>query len=293
MKITIRNVRPSDLGKIVAFVAADRDDQFKYFANNNPDLTFVAIDENDHPLGFITSWQNQVHPHHQNIRIVLSPRSIPTNEVLSGLVSREQARLNELSITLPLIVMYWEPQTRKTAYFEKQGYHIFRKTWMPDLLLDKVSLLDTALPDNVITLREVWQQPTMKNKALTLLRKQYERVHQDNPAAHLSIENWARNVDGELPYLDWSLATLVDGEFKALSFVFPGDAESSLDVGWLTDVDDDAHHVIDLLKIQLQLFKHTQLVSIFGELDSTDPVAMKVKQSFSWEPAPAWISLIK
>ncbi|HAT54641.1 MAG TPA: hypothetical protein DCW31_05295 [Lactobacillus sp.] len=293
MTITIREATSSDLTDIMSFAASDRDDQFKYFASKNPTLTFAAVDDSGQPLGFITSWQNLVHPHHQNIRIVLSPKKLPTSAVIDALVKREQQQLDTLGITLPLIVMYWEPQTRKTVYFEKHGYHIFRKTWMPDLLLDNIPSTNTHLPDDVVTLRDVWAKPAQKKAAISLLRQQYEIVHQDNPAAHLSIENWAKNIDGELPYLDWSLATVVDGDFKALSFVFPGDAESSLDVGWLTDVDNDAHHVIELLNIQCQLFKQTQLRSIFGELDSTDPVAMQVKAKFPWEPAPAWISLIK
>ncbi|GEK29077.1 hypothetical protein [Furfurilactobacillus siliginis] len=292
MTLTVRPLTEADTNLVIMYAAAERDDQFKYFAAANPDLSFAVVDENERVAGFITSWQNRFHPTVQQIRIILSPEHVPVTATMDALLLRERQQLAQLAITRPLATMLWEPQTNKQNYFASHGFQTIRKTWLPDLWLDQLPTAATIAPSNVVPLRFLWEDVDKKTAAIQLLQHHYELTHTRNPPRELSVEEWAAMIENQHVLLDWSLAMVSTNRVVALSFVFPG-GPTSLDFGWLTDINNDATNVIDLLQIQLQLLKRTQIRSIYGELDNTDPVAMKVKEKFPWSPAPAWLSMME
>ena len=139
-------------------------------------------------------------------------------------------------------------------------------------------------------MREVLNEPSLKQDFLQLLKATYEETHLVNASANLTIAEWEQFLTDEEPLVDESLVhvQVIDGKKVVTAYILLHQLES-LEIGWISGQEDRL--LKTMLNHQLLTLHKKGVSSIELEIDTTDPYAMKLFDFLKVESLPCEIWL--
>ncbi|MEO4054673.1 hypothetical protein [Solibacillus sp. CAU 1738] len=194
-----------------------------------------------------------------------------------------------------IIFSFWNTNTRMQAFSNHYKLSLLRKTFLPKLevgeLVTKLENIVTLQMDQILTLQEILNTPSLKNSFLQLLKTTYEETHLVNPTANQSIVEWESSLNDQEPLLDESLVHVQtrNGEQIVTAYILLHH-EEVYEIGWIGGQDD---YILKSILLNQLLRLHENGVShIEAEIDTTDSYAMKLFKFLEIESKtyPTWLT---
>src|SRR5690625_102694 len=244
-------------------------------------------------VGAIFGWKNKFHPNCMYFRIVSHPFYVhyPIEEKLLNKAKNIKHH--------PLITSIWETSARLKSLYIKNGFKEMRRTYMPKLYLtnDIVREIKNRDKNNyfIKSLAEISSNKELMNKLTSLVKRNYESMHQENPIKSMDLANWKSLILAEDTILNGSYIFVNEkqSEIIAYSFLHESDTMNVVELGWCGCIDNRYKHLIpQLIFQQIKYCLSQNINSLLGEFDTTDHYAMEVLKSFPFTPCPTWITYV-
>ena len=232
------------------------------------------------------------HPNCTYFRILANP-FYNILDVEENLLTKALERKKE---TRPWQTSFWETASKLKVVYKNNGFEEIRRTYMPKLKVSNVSN-DISCDKYIIkTLNEILPNETLTEQLTLLVKRIYEETHAVNPVAEMPIAKWRELIlaDDVITAGSYFCIDENEGNILAYSFLHDSDEKDAFDLGWCGALTTEHIQMIPQLvnhQIKYAIEQKTQFLN--GEFDTTDLYAMKVLESFPFEPAPSWITVQK
>lgn len=238
------------------------------------------------------SKKSSFHPNCTYFRILANP-FYNILDVEEKLLAKVLKRKKE---TRPWQTSFWETASKSNAVYKNNGFQEIRRTYMPKLKVTNVSN-DISCDKYIIkTLNEILPNETLTEQLIILVKRIYEETHVVNPVAEMTIAKWRELILADDVITVGSYICIDENETNILaySFLHDSDEKNVFDLGWCGA--STTEHIQMIPQLVIHQIKYTieqNIQFLNGEFDTTDPYAMKVLESFPFEPAPSWITVQK
>lgn len=249
----------------------------------NPDnQSKLYRDTNGQLVGLLVFSVNNFHPHALGITgYVRDPQLF--SQFLADATQEANRRQKDR-----LVTWGYPPLSAFTDWLMTQGFTTWRQTVEPTVDLAAITLPDTPV-EGILTLTEVLAKPTVKQQLITQSLANYRRVHQVNPMAETTPEEWARIIfPGVLA--DAPLVLMRQQKIIAYTFAFE-DTPGTMTLAWLGA--DDAADLWRLQAVQIDWARRRGMRQLAGEFDSTDGLAWATARRWPFELAPVYTMIGK
>ena len=238
-------------------------------------------------IGIGVGWLNEFHPTAMYFRIYVSDQAQDGQKIADALF--QQIKLATVQQD-KWIWAGWESDESMRTFLIRNGFRLMRKTYMPTLQISDVQqyLINAEQADNCISLKELLNNPAMKQSFFTLLKETYTATHQVNPVKHYSLKEWENILLNDEPDLEHSLICQENQRIEGYIMMHRVDSRH-YEVGWLGVSDSTEPTLLrGLLKRQLESLSEEGVETLELELDTTDWHAMKLFNFLDFENHKAW-----
>ncbi|WP_283679841.1 hypothetical protein [Lentilactobacillus sp. Marseille-Q4993] len=244
------------------------------YKNNARGLT-----SNQREVGIWTYWVNKIHPNPLHIAFVSFKNSLEVTQRIIELAIIQAKKLNKKRIVISGGKFDKQVQSElvKNHFAQMRVTHLveFKKGINLDGNFEtatRISDLNDEQKDNLLN-TIVWQ---------------YKKVHQINPVANLSVDEWRQLIWSDV-ILTAPSVMISGNEISAYSIWYQDNQKScTLAYVWAND----PQQLIDLIKVQIRELSGRYAL-LNGELDSTDDQAMLVYDSFPKEADQPYITWVR
>src|SRR5690625_662865 len=247
----------------------------------------------DKLVGVIFGWKNKFHPNCTYFRIVSHPFNVDYAVEEKLLYKTKNIKHR------PLITSIWETSARLKSLYMKNGFKEMRRTYMPTLYLTSDIAQEIKIKDknksSMLSLAEVSSNKELMSELLSLVKRNYENMHQENPIKSMDLTNWKSLILAEDTILNGSYVFIDErkNEILAYSLLHESDTMNVGELGWCGCIDNRYKHLIpQLIFQQIKYCLSQNINSLLGEFDTTDHYAMEVLKSFPFTPCPTWITYV-
>lgn len=244
--------------------------------------------KNEHQvIGIGIGWLNEFHPTAMYFRIYVSGQAQDGQKIADALF--QQIKLATVQQD-KWIWAGWESDEWMRMFLIRNGFYLIRKTYMPTLQISDVQqhLINVEQAGNCISLKELLNNPAMKQSFFTLLKETYTATHQVNPVKHYSLKEWEDILLNDSPDLEHSLICHDHDQIEGYIMLHPVDS-GLYEVGWLGVSENTEPTLLHgLLKRQLESLSEQRVETLELEVDTTDWHAMKLFNFLDFEKHKAW-----
>lgn len=247
---------------------------------------FVARNEY-HVVGIGVGWLNEFHPTAMYFRIFISERAQDADRMADAIF--HQIKLE----TVHQDKWIWagsESDETMSTFLIRNGFRLIRKTYMPTLQMNDIQkhFKNVEKADNYISLKELLNNPEMKQSFFTLLKETYTATHQVNPVNNYSLEEWEDILLNDAPDQEHSLISHDHHCIDGFIMMHPVDSRH-YEVGWLGISESTEPTLLRrLLKKQLESLSEKGVATLALEVDTTDWHAVKLFSFIDVETGEAW-----
>ncbi|WP_404407007.1 hypothetical protein [Jeotgalibacillus malaysiensis] len=239
-------------------------------------------------VGIGLSWGKEFHPHGERISI-FTDTHIPEQEELTGaLFEGIKSQLNARDYDHAM----WSFD-ENLHIFKKialnNGFELVRQTFMPTLEIDTVlkDLKGIQPAENLLTLKEITQDPILKRDFFQLLKDNYTATHLISPVAEEPLEVWESLLLDDNPDLQHSYIQFTD-QITGYIMLHPVNNEE-VELGWVgTTKGQQLELLKPILKKQLLDLKQHGFTKITPEVDTTDPFSTELFSRTNLKTEPAF-----
>lgn len=286
MSMPLEQIREIDRMKMVPLLKLCFEKESFLDILHSPNLKAAYCDEE--LQGMIFAWVSTFHPHCTYIRLLSNPlypeKKIP--EKLFAVLDDE--------IDGPLQTSIWETAVGLRSFYESKGFKEIRRTYMPVISVKTILPYITANDERFVvkSMNELVKNTLLLNKLITLIKRNYELTHLDNPVAEMDDDIWGKMITADDLILDGSFIGM-DSEEKnilAYSFLHTSEKKDTIEFGWA-----GGHSTLvrSLVFHQIKYADNHNVQFIEGEFDTTDECAMSLLKVIPVSPSPAWITYRK
>lgn len=296
MSILIKRYNDYDklqLQKLLS-VCKDGEDLINIVKSPACQFTYIACIENE-LVGVAVGWESTFHPYCMYFRIVSHPlyEKDGVNEALLKKIESLE------HVNKPLQTSIWNHAEKLNDLYERAGFELIRKTYLPTLVVSSVesNKYITRKDDFVLqTLAEIRKDEVLTKQLTELVRSNYEASHRGNPVVTAPLEKWKKLifaddtiVEGSYLYVDQ-----VKKKIIAYSFLHESDEANTYELGWCGCANDALKKwLLQLVQEQVNYAQQNGIQMIKGEFDTTDDYAMEVLKSFPFSFDSTWMTYRK
>lgn len=142
------------------------------------------------------------------------------------------------------------------------------------------------------TVAEIYRNDLLVEELLRLVKRNYERSHEVNPVAKLSLNQWRELTFSDDLIRKGSFLYLKENRIIAYAFLHESNEINMLDLGWVGALEPAYKgEIVSLVYQQLEFARERGVEFISGEFDTTDEYAFAVWESIPFAPTQAWLTL--
>lgn len=258
--------------------------------NKRYEKLFIAYEQSN-IVGIGVVWLNNMHPYAQYAAI-FSDDNGQANIIEDSLFEEMKRSKGEYE---RIIYSFWHTDERMLKFTQRQSLQLLRQTFMPKLKIIEIIRELEEIPelrlDQIYTLREILNEPPLKQDFLHFLKATYEETHLVNPSAKLTIAEWEQLLTDEEPLVEESLVhvQVLDGKNVVKAYILLHHLDV-FEIGWIAGQDDWL--LKSMLKQQLLLLHKKSASNIELEIDTTDKYAMELFNFINVEslPCKTWLT---
>lgn len=252
---------------------------------------FIA-EKDGNTIALALSWLNSFHPSAKYIRFFAvedQDQNVYIHKLLTPLLESTASQDK-------WIYSCYSSEIDNIAIMEEKGFQLFRRTFEETIGVTwMLQHLDSLAIDKKITsLKEVMSDLKKKQQFLTKIKLDYEQTHADNPAGDFTLAEWEEILKNDCPDENRSSVLFKGDKVAAYIMLHAGDTENHYEIGWvgLDEINQDIFLLKQLLFNQLQSLKDNGVQTIEIEVDSTNPVAMRLFDFLELNKQESWNSYI-
>lgn len=293
MHVTIKNYEAKEAEQVEKLLKLCNEDRSLLNVLSSLGLKFAySAIVNKELIGITFAWKSSFHPNCTYFRILANP-FYNILDIEEKLLAKVIERKKE---TCPLQTSLWEASVTLNSVYKSNGFKEIRRTYMPKLKVTSVS--NDIFCDKYIikTLNGILPNETLTEQLILLVKRIYEETHAVNPVAEMTIAKWRELILADDVITAGSYICIDEDEknILAYSFLHDSDEKDAFDLGWCGASKTEQIEMIPQLVLhQIKYAIEQNIQFLNGEFDTTDPYAMKVLESFPFEPAPSWITVQK
>lgn len=246
------------------------------------------LEKDDEIIGLSLSWLNSFHPEAKYVRVYTTAACTETNWP----TALYEQLFKDTYPQKQLIFSCWDEKKDAISFMEKQGFKLFRKTYMPDLevraLLQQMPTVPTF--KQYESLNNVLQNNEKKQVFLTQLKENYENTHLHNPVQTYTWQQWGEILLDDEPDLEYSYVVFIGAQVVA--YILLHKLGNYYEVGWIgfQGNTDDEWKLTALFKTQMELLQREGIKKVSIEIDTTDNSAFSLFSFLDFKQFPSWNS---
>ena len=293
MSIRIEQIREINREKMVPLLKLcfEKESFLDMLHSPNLQVAYAAYSEEE-LQGMIVAWVNTFHPHCMYVRLHSNPL-YPEKKIQEKLFAILHDKINS-----PLQTSIWETAVGLRSFYKSKGFKEIRRTYMPVISVKTIIPFITANADRFVvkSMGELVKNRLLFNKLITLVKRNYEHTHLDNPVAEMEDNSWGKMITADDVILDGSFIGLDTAEknILAYSFLHTSEKKDTAELGWAGVHSPEANTLLrSLVFQQIKYAEKHNVQFIEGEFDTTDECAMSLLKVIPVSPSPAWITYRK
>lgn len=226
-----------------------------------------VIYEHNQLTAAVSFYQSYYHPH----VVYCKPYFSLGEERIEQLVALIKLEAN---IQLPIQILFNEKEIWRHM---PPSFIQIRTTYIARLSLEQWQVHSELASAEQRSLNELTKQE--KRTYQKLVAKTYQEMHLANPVRTLTDNEWRELVFAEDLCMDDSLV-YINGDVQGYVRCHTTEMDDEVEIGWIGEKGDCQLIIYDLLRAVFTRLRKRGIATVEVELDSTDPVAIRVLAAF-------------